>query len=162
MKISSLFCSLILLASTPNINAQEQDITPGRQLSEIIYGSIEENPNGRVDMGEFVDFGQDIFASMDFDDDGSIEFAEFKQWDFGFNFIAKDEGQQHAYQAAQKILFAVWDRDGDGKIKRREYHKAMIWDFTRADVDDNALLSREEFLKGYIVIVAYRAAITGL
>jgi len=57
---------------------------------------------------------------------------------------------------------ANWDHNADGKIDRREFHKSMVWDFRRADVNDDAFLTQEEFLRGYVVNVAYRAAITGL
>ena len=99
--------------------------------------------------------------SMDSDDDGNITPSEFKEWDFGFNFIAEDEGQQRAYDTAQKVLFAFWDRDGNGEISKSEYHKAMIADFRSADINDDAFLSEDEFLTGYVVVRAYRAAITG-
>ena len=36
-----------------------------------------------------------------------ITLDEFKEWDFGFVFIAEDEGQQRAFDTAQKILFAL-------------------------------------------------------
>ena len=62
---------------------------------------------------------------------------------------------------AQKVLFAFWDHDGNQEISRREYHKSMVWDFRRADMDDDALLTRDEFLNGYVINVAYRAALTG-
>ena len=106
-------------------------------------------------------FGNDIFVSMDADDGGTVDWQEFTEWDFGFTFIAADAGQDRAYKTAQKILFAVWDHDGDGEIAQREYHKAMVWDFRRADVDDDAFLTRDEFLRGYVINVAYRAALTG-
>lgn len=96
---------------------------------------------------------------MDYSEDKVVDFTEFSDWDFGFNFIAQDVGQEHAYLAAQKIIFAVWDRDGDRTINRREYRKAMIWDFNHADINDDALLTKDEFLDGYIIIKAYRAAI---
>ncbi len=161
MRILTATCALLLALPSAGL-AQSDAQTPGRELAELIYGSIEDNPNGAADMGEFVNFGQDIFASMDTDESGSIDPVEFTEWDFGFNFIAEDEGQERAYQTAQKVLFAIWDHDGDGKIERREYHKSMVWDFRRADTDDDAFLTREEFLSGYVVNLAYRAALTGL
>lgn len=153
-------CALFLALPIAAI-AQSDAPTPGRDLAELIYGSIEDNPNGAADMGEFVNFGQDIFVSMDYDEDGSVDLGEFTEWDFGFNFIAEDEGQQRAYVTAQKILFAFWDRDANGLISRSEYHTAMAADFRRADTDDDAFLTRDEFLRGYVINVAYRAAITG-
>lgn len=151
----------LLLALPTGVAAQTDAPTPGRELAELIYGSIEDSPEGAADMGEFVDFGRDIFTSMDYDESGSIDFTEFTEWDFGFNFIAEDEGQQRAYVTAQKVLFSFWDRDSDGKISENEYHQSMISDFRRADTDNDAFLTRDEFLRGYIINVAYRAAIIG-
>ena len=153
-------CVLVLASSTASV-AQSDEKTPGRELAEIIFGSMEISPTSGADMGEFVSFGSDIFVSMDYDDNGSVNLEEFTAWDFGFNFIAEDEGQQRAYETAQKIVFAVWDHDGDGDISQREYHKSMVSDFRRADTDDDAFLTRDEFLTGYVINVAYRAALTG-
>ncbi len=160
MKKLAMTCSLVLAASTAAM-AQSDEIPPGRELAEIIFGSMEISPTGGADMGDFVSFGSDIFVSMDHDESGSVDLTEFTDWDFGFNFIAQDEGQQRAYETAQKIVFAVWDHDGDGDITQREYHKSMVSDFRRADTDDNAFLTRDEFLSGYVINVAYRAALTG-
>ncbi len=161
MRILTATCALLLALPSAGL-AQTDEATPGRELAELIYGSIEDNPTGAADMGEFVNFGQDIFVSMDSNEDGAVNPIEFTEWDFGFNFIAEDEGQQRAYQTAQKVLFAIWDHDGDGEIGRQEYHKSMVWDFRRADTDDDAFLTRDEFLSGYVVNLAYRAALTGL
>ena len=160
MKMLTSACAALLILGAPG-SAQETDKTPGRVLAELVYGSMEDNPSGAIDLGEFVAFGRDIFTSMDYDDNGSITPEEFTQWDFGFSFIAEDTGQQRAYEAAQKIIFAIWDHDANGEITTREYHKSMVSDFGRADIDDDAFLSQDEFLSGYLINVAYRAAIVG-
>ena len=160
MKTLTATCAL-LLAIPGLVLAQSDEATPGRELAELIYGSFEENPEGAADMGEFVNFGEDIFISMDYDNSGSVDLGEFTDWDFGFNFIAVDEGQERAYETALKILFASWVHDGDGEIVRTEYHKSMVTDFRRADTNDDAFLTRDEFLNGYVINLAYRAAITG-
>lgn len=154
----------LLLSFVVPLSAQSTEATPGKILAEEIFGSINDGSNNSpsaIDMGTFVKFGNNIFRSMDYNEDKAVNFKEFSDWDFGFNFIAQDADQLHAYQAAQKIIFAVWDRNGDSSINRREYHKAMTWDFTRADTNDDALLTKAEFLDGYIIIKAYRAAILG-
>ncbi len=160
--MKNLTATLALLLALPvGAVAQTEAPTPGRELAELVYGSIEDNPMGTADMGEFVNFGRDIFVSMDYDESGTIAFGEFTEWDFGFNFIAEDEGQQRAYEAAQRILFSFWDRDASGEISENEYHQSMVSDFSRADTDNDAFLTRDEFLSGYIINVAYRAAIIG-
>ncbi|MBL1436274.1 MAG: signal transduction protein [Rhodobacteraceae bacterium] len=161
MKTLTTTCALLLALSGPAM-AQLNETTPGRELAELIYGSIEDNPSGAIDMGEFINFGRDIFVSMDSDNSGTVNLGEFTEWDFGFNFIAEDSGQERAYETAQKIIFAIWDHNADGKINLNEYHKSMVWDFRRADIDNDAFLTKNEFLRGYVVNVAFRAAITGL
>ncbi len=160
MKSLTMSCAM-LLALAGIATAQSTEPSPGVELSDLIFGSMENTPTGTVDLGEFVNFGRDIFASMDTDQSGAIDLEEFTIWDFGFNFIAEDEGQERAYQTAQRVLFAYWDHGGDGEIDEREYHHSMVWDFRRADVDNDAFLTREEFQSGYIVNLAYRAAIGG-
>ena len=160
MKTFLMTCTATLLIASPALSDSHAP-GPGRDLAELIFGSIDISPDGLADMGAFTSFGDDIFVSMDSDDDGNITPSEFKEWDFGFNFIAEDEGQQRAYDTAQKVLFAFWDRDGNGEISKSEYHKAMIADFRSADINDDAFLSEDEFLTGYVVVRAYRAAITG-
>lgn len=160
MKNAAIACATSLMISIPAL-ADTNDIGPGQELAKLVFQSFEGADNGRADLGQFTDFGNDIFVSMDGDDDGNITLDEFKEWDFGFVFIAEDEGQQRAFDTAQKILFAFWDLDGDGQINGSEYHKSLIADFQRADINNDAFLSEEEFLRGYIVIRAYRAAVTG-
>ncbi|WP_424974953.1 signal transduction protein [Dinoroseobacter sp. S124A] len=160
MKTLAAICASNLLLVAPAI-ADMEEIGPGQELAKLVFGSIEARPNGLADMGEFTAFGNDIFVSMDADGSNTITFDEFTDWDFGFTFIAEDETQQRAYETAQMILFAFWDRDGDGDIDSSEYHKSMIADFRSADINGDAFLSEEEFLTGYIVNRAYRAALAG-
>lgn len=156
-----LTASMALMISIAPAIAQSEGTTPGKELAETVFSSIESNPNGMLDMGEFVNFGRSMFISMDSNDDANIEFEEFTSFDFGFDSIAEDSDKKRAYETAQKILFAFWDRDGNKKISNREYHTSMISDFRRADINNDAFLSKEEFLRGYVVNIAYRAALTG-
>lgn len=156
-----LTCATLLISAAPTF-ADSHGSTPGRDLAETVFESIENNPNGMLDMGEFVTFGRSIFASMDGNDDAKIEFEEFTTFDFGFDGIAEDADQQRDYVTAQKILFAFWDRNGNGTISTGEYQNSMTSDFQRADINNDAFLSKEEYLRGYIINLAYRAALVGL
>lgn len=60
---------------------------------------------------------------------------------------------------ASKIFFAFWDRNGDGVLKAQEFRTSMSHDFRRADLDDDARLTLDEFISGFPIIVAMRAAI---
>ncbi|UWR42389.1 signal transduction protein [Phaeobacter inhibens] len=155
----ALLLTLIAPVAAP-LAAQSTETTPGQELSDLIFGSIGDGSTAEIDMGQFVDFGRSIFTSIDSNEDGAIAQGEFIEWDFGFEFIADEKGRQQAFQAARNILFANWDRNSDGTIDLREYHRAMAWDYRRADTNDDAFLSREEFLRGYTVIKTYRAALS--
>lgn len=52
-----------------------------------------------------------------------------------------------------------WDRNGDGVISRTEHRQSLNFDFQRADTDNDALLTEDEFTGGFSVMVALRAAI---
>ena len=152
-------CAMLLLAAGSASGQTEK--TPGQELAETVFGSIEAETDGRIDLGQFVVFGRSIFTAMDQNEDSKVDFVEFQSFDFGFDGIARESDKEHAYETAQKIVFAFWDRDGDQKIDRTEYQTAMTWDFQRADVDNDAFLTMDEFLIGYIINRAYRAALTG-
>lgn len=66
--MKTLTATLALLLALPvGATAQTDVPTPGRELAELVCGSIEGNPEGTADMGKFVNFGKDIFVSMDYD-----------------------------------------------------------------------------------------------
>ena len=80
-------------------------------------------------------------------------------WDFGYSVLAEELGKGLAYRTAMKIVFAVQDRDGNGEISRIEWRKAGLRDFRRADLNDDAVLTKEEFLNGFLVTTAIKAAL---
>ena len=136
MKTLTVSC-LLLLALPGAASAQSDEVAPGRDLAHLIYGSNEDSPERAADIGVFT------------------------EWDLGFNFIAEGEGRQSACQTAQKVVFAFWSRHANGENSLTEYHKSMVADFRRADTSDDALLTRDAFHNGYVINIAYRAAITG-
>ena len=95
---------------------------------------------------------------MDFDDNLRLTYEEFGTWDPGFSVLAEEKGKTDAYVTAIKIVFAFWDRNGDGEITTSEMRHAMNADFRRADINDDAVLTEDEYLKGFAIIVAIRAA----
>lgn len=155
--IISTLAAIAVSATAAVADMQAQG--PGKELALRVFGSMEANQNGMIDMGDFTNFGKAIFVSMDYDDNESITFDEFTSWDFGFNFVAEDAGAESRYRVAQRILFGLWDRDADGEIGKSEYNRSMVDDFRRADLNNDAFLTEEEFTTAYIVGRAYRAAI---
>ena len=96
---------------------------------------------------------------MDTDEDGVLSLGEFMSWDYGMLPIAQEAGREDAYDTALRVVFAFWDRDGDGVISRTEHRQSLMADFQRADTDNDALMTRDEFTSGFSIMVALRAAI---
>lgn len=156
MKRFALTTLVTLLGVAPVFAQSNND---GRMLAELTFESVDENANGFIDMGESHDFGINVFASMDGDDNAMLTEAEFINWGYGFHNVAIDREKEMAYRTALRVVFAFWDRDHDGEISRTEQRLAANNDFRRADLNNDALLSKEEFFGGFSVMVATRIAL---
>ena len=152
----ALACALAL---PPTAILAQSDGTEGRTVAETIFASIDTAGRGMAHMGDIEQFRTSVFAGMDRDDNGKVPYAEFAEWDPGFAYVATEAGRSDAYTTASKIVFAFWDRNGDGDLTDSEMRFAMTADFRRADLDDDGLLTRDEFIGGFPIIVAMRAAI---
>lgn len=148
---------IVVLCAAPTLGFTQEG--EGRRLAELAFQSLDSAERGFIDQGEFTNFGGDIFFSMDGDEDRRITLAEFLNWDFGMSQVAAEAGREDAYDTALRVVFAFWDRNGNGEISQTEHRRSLMADFQRADDDGDALLSREEFTTGFSVMVALRAAI---
>ncbi len=153
--ILPLVAGLMMFAS----GAFAQSASEGKELAELGFAAVDRHGVGHVNHGDMEAYRNLVFVSMDADDNGKIELPEFLLWDYGFAALAEDRDRVDAYETAKKIVFSFWDRDGDGAITETEHRHAIILDFRRADLDDNMLLTEEEFLGGFSIMVAFRAAL---
>ncbi|MBO6638271.1 MAG: hypothetical protein JJ920_13980 [Roseitalea sp.] len=149
----------LLLFSAVVPAAAEQENTMGRDVAVVSFNAIDEDGKGYVHMGDMEKFRQGVFEGMDYDNDGRVDFAEFSAWDIGFEEAAVDEGKPEAIVTARRILFAMWDRNGDGKLTQSEHRFALSMDFRRADINGDSVLDEDEYLIGYSVNLVMRAAI---
>lgn len=156
MRIVLMVVSVLGLALTA---AHAQQKSAGRALAELTFQMVDEKQKGFVDQGDMELLRSQIFTSADADENQSISLEEFLVWDFGFANIVAEQGKEQAYNSALRVVFSFWDRDGDGGISQTEHRKAMIADFNRADLDDNAVLNEKEFLSGLSILVAVRAVL---
>lgn len=131
----------------------------GRALAETVFEGIDSSQRGYLDQGQFLSFGRDVFTSMDADENRELTLKEFTSWDFGMQGLAEDAGRLDAYDTALRVVFSFWDREGNGTITSDELNRSLKADFRRADLDENALLSKQEFTGGFSIMVALRAAI---
>ena len=155
MKTMTAIIAAVAIASP----AFSETKTEGRQLAELAFESVDETGRGYVDQGQMSNFGEDIRVSMDANDDGKITQDEWLGWDFGFSNIAETENKELAYRTALRVVFSFQDRDGNGEISGAEWRKAATRDFQQADLNGDALLDKGEFLGGFPVINAIKAAL---
>jgi Ca2+-binding EF-hand superfamily protein len=153
----AIVASLCVTFTAPVATFAEEN--EGRRLADLAFSSLDTADRGDIDQGEFSNFGSDVFLSMDGDENGSLSLKEFMSWDYGMSGVAEERGRVEAYETALRIVFAFWDRDGDGNVSRTEHRQSLNFDFQRADTDNDTLLSQEEFTSGFSVMVALRAAL---
>lgn len=151
------FVSVLLCFS----QAFGEKTSEGKALAELAFKSITDGDDSRdfIDLGEFYNFGDLIFTSMDANDDNKLSPEEFSSWDFGFSNIAEKRNRMAAYKTALRVIFAFWDRNGDGMISREENRKSAISDFQRADLNNDSVVTKDEFIHGFTVMIALRTAL---
>jgi len=153
MKPTTLALSLAL-AIPGAAMAQE-----GKELAELVFEGIDQAGRGYVDMGEFTNFGGDVFYSMDQDENGKVSLDEFMAWSAGSSGIAEEIDRTNAYETAMRVVFAFWDRNGDAVLSRTEHRQSLVTDFRRADLDNDMTIDKNEFLTGFSLNIALRAAL---
>lgn len=158
MKLIRLALTAALsMALSPAI-AQDAGMTEGQKLARLIFASIDEGDQGFIHMGNLEHYVENVFLGMDYNEDHKISFEEFSAWDPGYSQVAEIEGRPEAFSTATKILFSMWDVNGDGAISRSEMRRATNYDFQRADINNDAVLTIDEFYN-FSVITVFRAAI---
>lgn len=150
---------LILAAALalPTLAAAQEG--EGRKLAVAAFENIAGSDRGWIDQGGFTNFGGDAFAAMDYDQDLKLSLSEFLVFDTGMRAVAEEAGRLDNHDTAMRIVFAFWDRDGDGLVSKSEHTRSLSYDFQRADVNSDARLNLEEFTSGFTLMVALRAAI---
>ncbi len=157
--MKSIAFKLIVIAALAAPTTSLAQETEGQRLANLAFTSLDIAGRGFVDAGEFSNFGGDVFFSMDYDENNKLSLGEFLGWDYGMLPLAQDADREDAYYTALRVVFAFWDRNGDGVVSKTEHRQSLNADFLRADTNNNAILSQGEFTSGFSVMVALRAAI---
>jgi hypothetical protein len=157
MKKSILTIALLssLAFVVPTV-AQENE---WKELSGMAFNAIDDDENGGITSTEFSSFGDDVFVSMDYDGSKSLSHGEFYNWGFGMHNAAEDANRKYAFKTAMGVVYSLWDLNADNLITEDEYRKSLDFEFLRADLDQNKTLTSEEYLAGFSIVVAARAAI---
>lgn len=158
MKFTPLLtASCAALAFTAPLHAQSD--TAGRVVAETLFAALDQSGRGAIHMGDLEVFRASVYAGMNTDGAGGVTYAEFADWDPGFLSVAQDADRVEAYSIASRIVFAFWDRNGNGTLTEPEMRIAMTSDFRRADLDDNAVLDETEFIQNFPMMIAMRTAL---
>ena len=140
-------------------SVQKQQKSEGRKLAELAFDTVDSQERGYLDMGQMVNFANLVHLSMDYDENSLVSLKEFMNWGFGMQNIAEDTNRMRAFNTALKVVYSFWDRNGDGQLSSSEHKKAIMSDFKRADLDGNGSLTKAEYLNGFSLNVAIRAAL---
>lgn len=151
---SILGAALLLSPATTLANSSE-----GKALAEMSFESVRRDGKDYITPEEVEIFRGSLFLSMDQDDNNSLSFEEYFEWDYGFKLIAEETGKEKEYLTALKIVFALWDLDGDRNLTNEEHKTAVSFDFKRADFNKNQKLEKSEFLGAFSINIALRAAL---
>ncbi len=149
-----MFGAVVIMPTTLYANESE-----GRKLAELAFSSVKNSDQDRIDWAAFSEFGENVFVSMDANDDDSLSLSEYMSWDYGMLPLAEERERVDAYNTAIRVVFAFKDRDGDGQISKAEHRQSMEFDFQRADSNVDGHLTKDEFLNGHSVMVALRSAL---
>lgn len=152
--MKTLQLALIALLAFPPAALSQQT---GEELAQITFASVDGDQNGMLTVSEIEDMAQTVAISMDSDGDTLIRQSEFMDWDFGFHYLAEQEGGTERYTSVKLVMFALQDLDGDGTIDPTERRINTAWSFQRADLNGDRVLSEQEYLAGWMPILIMRA-----
>lgn len=125
-----------------------------KDVAALLFISQDADNDTLVSKTEAQGFAETAFVSMDADDNGSIDPAEFLAWDPGFVVVAQQTGKGGDVDAVKLKAFAAADTDGSDTVDLKEMTDVTESGFYAADADGNAALTLEEFTGGF-PIVAY-------
>ena len=155
MRMITLAVAMLSLA----LPAMADEASPGKDMTMAAYNAMDGADSGEVTIDSVLAYGAEVRAAMDNDGDGKIALNEFIGWSFGMQSLAEDRDRDAAFETALRVIHVVWDLNGDGMVSAPEHSQSLSTDFIRADQDGNAMLSADEYLDGFLISRAMRAAI---
>jgi Ca2+-binding EF-hand superfamily protein len=112
------------------------------RTNRITFESADKNKDGTVNREEANQINGFDFSRADTNDDATLTRQEFQAA------MADSSPRGNAVQSgdrSEQASFDKADKNADGKVSREEANEIEGFDFSRADVDDNASLTRQEF-----------------
>ncbi|QPH54812.1 EF-hand domain-containing protein [Pontivivens ytuae] len=153
LALSALLLNPALAQTLPQHDA-------GRAMGENFAQRIDADTDGIIGEGELLSFGEGVFASIDTDGDGTVSLAEMRDWRYGMADLAEFRERTQAYETSIAVLFDMFDRNNDGSVSVAEHEHALRMSSRYADLDEDGVLSWDEYLEGFIFNIAMRNALT--
>jgi alpha-D-ribose 1-methylphosphonate 5-triphosphate synthase subunit PhnI len=130
------------IAQQPSAQPQPRG---GDRTDQVTFETADKNRDGKVNKEEAGQIAGFDFSRADTNQDATLSRQEFQ--------IAmakstpRGDGVQgpHSGDRTKQVSFEVADLNKDGRIDRDEAAKIDGFNFSSADVDDNASLTRQEF-----------------
>ena len=155
---------LAALALPAPVLAQEmspQMRSEAERIAALGFGELDSDKNGQGDLREMVDYSDQIFAAMDVDSSGAVDYAAFSAFDFGLKNVAGMRDRQQSYDSVLRLLFDLWDTDNDNKVSANEYRNGILKAFEASDRNADGMLTEQEYLDNFLYNIAVRAALGG-
>ncbi|MEM9105244.1 MAG: hypothetical protein AAGC96_06275 [Pseudomonadota bacterium] len=153
----AIIAALSTATAAPILEAPALAQSSGKELTQITFASTDQNGDGALSVSEMSEMAQNITVSMDADEDMSVSLSEFMEWDFGFHYLAEQEDGDEGYAAVKRIMFALHDLNSDGAIDPTETRITTFWSFSRADLDNDRLLSEDEYFSAWMPVLLMKA-----
>jgi hypothetical protein len=112
------------------------------RTNRMTFETADKNKDGTVNREEANQINGFDFSRADTNDDATLTRQEFQAA------MADSSPRGNAVQGGdrtEQASFDKTDKNADGKLSRDEANEIEGFDFSEADVDDNASLSRQEF-----------------
>ena len=117
---------------------------PGRGMGPGMMGGrmaiIDQNDDGRISDEEAASAAEEVFVSMDSDDDGELTKEEYLAVRMGFGPGWNSE-RQAAMQANKEARFSEMDTDKSGSVSRTEFLGEAKAHHAAADTDGDGVVS---------------------
>ena len=146
---TTLLAAAVAAAFATAAIAQQPGAQPaprgGDRTDQVTFETADKNKDGKVNKEEAGQIAGFDFTRADTNQDASLTRQEFQV--AMATSTPRGDGVQgpHSGDRTQQLTFDVADLNKDGRIDRDEAAKIDGFNFSSADVDDNASLTRQEF-----------------
>ena len=123
-------------------------------VASRLFMSQDANHDQLITKTESNNYAKIVFASMDANENGTIDRAEFLAWDPGFVHVARSVNKLNEVESVKMQAFTVADTNGSGTVDATELTKITQSNFAVADADEDGTVTLVEFTSGF-PIVAY-------